>query len=151
KTWTKVVSGIKEDHFTRVVRADPKCPGLLYCGTENGMYISFDDGARWKRVQLNLPLVPITDLAIKDDGLIVATQGRSFWVLDDLTALQQWHAELAEKPLHLLQPRAALRLEGGGGGGDDDGPRQSRIDGQGPLSGAVLRFHLKDAPAKDAK
>ena len=70
---------------TRVVRADPNRQGLLYAGTETGMYISFDDGASWKPFQLNLPIVPITDLAIKDNNLIVATQGRSLWILDDLT------------------------------------------------------------------
>jgi photosystem II stability/assembly factor-like uncharacterized protein len=150
KTWTKIVTGIKDDHFTRVVRADPKRPGLLYAGTESGMYISFDDGASWKRFQLNLPLVPITDLTIKNDDLIVATQGRSFWVLDDLTMLHQMKPELASRPLHMFQPRSPYRLPGGGRGGDDGGG-PSRTDGQNPASGAVIRFHLKEAPAKDAK
>src|SRR5439155_5698827 len=109
KTWTKIVHGIKEDHFTRVIRADAKRPGLLYCGTEAGMYISFDDGTNWKRFQLNLPLVPVTDLTIKDDDLIVATQGRSFWVLDDLTPLHQMQPKFAQEPLHLFKPRTAIR------------------------------------------
>jgi photosystem II stability/assembly factor-like uncharacterized protein len=151
KTWTKIVTGIKDDHFTRVVRADPNRPGLLYAGTENGVYVSFDDGASWKRFQLNLPIVPITDLTIKDDDLIVATQGRSFWVLDDLTQLHQLKPEITSRPLHLFRPRSPFRLPGGRRGGDDEGGRPSRIDGQNPDAGAVIRFHLKDAPAKDAK
>lgn len=150
KTWTKIVNGIKDDHFTRVVRADPKRPGLLYAGTENGMYISFDDGAKWKRFQLNLPIVPITDLTIKNDDLVVATQGRSFWVLDDLTQLHQYKPELASEALHLFKPRDAYRLPGGGfdpeGGGGS-----SRSEGQNPPAGASLRFFVKDAPAKEAK
>ena len=80
-----------------MVRADPKRPGLLYAGTESGMYVSFDDGASWQPFQLNLPIVPITDLAIKNDDLIVATQGRSFWVLDDLTPLHQLKPEIAKQ------------------------------------------------------
>jgi photosystem II stability/assembly factor-like uncharacterized protein len=154
KHWTKIVNGIKDDHFTRVVRADPKRPGLLYCGTEGGMYISFDDGTNWKRFQLNLPLVPITDLTIKDDDLIIATQGRSFWVLDDLTQMHQMQPKFAQEPLHLFKPRSAIRsLTGGGGGGGGEGEEGGppRNAGQNPPSGAVLRFFVKDAPEKDAK
>lgn len=149
KTWTKIVNGIKDDHFTRVVRADPKRPGLLYAGTERGMYISFDDGMNWKRFQLNLPIVPITDLALKDNDLIVATQGRSFWVLDDLTLLHQLKPEMASESLRLFKPRAALRLPGGGF--DPEGGRPSRTDGQNPPSGAQLRFFVKESPAKEIK
>ncbi len=145
KTWTKIVNGIKDDHFTRVVRADAKRPGLLYAGTENGMYISFDDGAKWKNFQLNLPIVPVTDLAIKDDDLIVATQGRSFWVFDDLTMLHQMNPEIAQKKMHVFKPRPAYRMEGGGGG------RPSRTSGQNPPGGTALHFYLKDAPAKGTK
>jgi hypothetical protein len=113
------------------------------------MYVSFDDGANWKRFQLNLPIVPITDLAIKNDDLIVATQGRSFWVLDDLTPLHQLKPEVTGKPLHVFQPRSPYRLPGGRG--DDDGGAPSRAVGQNPPGGAAIRFHLKEAPAKDAK
>jgi photosystem II stability/assembly factor-like uncharacterized protein len=151
KTWTKIVTGIKDDHFTRVVRADPNRPGLLYAGTESGMYVSFDDGASWKQFQLNLPIVPITDLTIKNDDLIVATQGRSFWVFDDLTTLHQLRPEITDRPLHLFRPRPPYRLPGGRRGGDDEGGRPSRTDGQNPQAGAVIRFHLKEAPRKDAK
>ena len=88
-TWEKIDHGIPNEHFTRVVRADPAKKGLLYAGTENGMYISFNDGQLWEPFQQNLPLVPITDLTIKDHSLIVATQGRSLWMIDDLTVLHQ--------------------------------------------------------------
>jgi photosystem II stability/assembly factor-like uncharacterized protein len=116
-TWTKIVSGIASDHFTRVVRSDKTRKGLLYAGTERGMYVSFDDGANWQSLQLNLPIVPITDLALKDhdldNDLIVATQGRAFWVLDDLAPLQQWTNDVAAKRAHLFAPRAAWRMGGG--------------------------------------
>ena len=79
------------EHFTRVVREDPGAPGLLYAGTERGIYVSFDDGARWQPFQLNLPIVPVTDLTVKDDDLVAATQGRAFWVLDDLGAAARGH------------------------------------------------------------
>lgn len=87
KTWKLITNGIPNEHFTRVIRADQNMEGLLYCGTEFGMYISTDNGANWKPFQLNLPPVPITDLALKDNDLIVATQGRSFWIFDDLNVL----------------------------------------------------------------
>jgi photosystem II stability/assembly factor-like uncharacterized protein/DNA-binding FrmR family transcriptional regulator len=152
KTWTKIVAGIPDDHFTRVVRADPKRPGLLYCGTEYGMYASLDDGASWKSFQLNLPPVPITDLAVKNDDLVVATQGRSFWILDDLTPLHQYRPELLTKgPAHLFTPRTAYRLPGGGGFGGDDDARPPRTEGQNPPAGAVIHFRLKNAPAKGEK
>jgi photosystem II stability/assembly factor-like uncharacterized protein len=147
KTWSVITQGIAKDHFTRVIRADPKRRGLLYCGTEAGMYISFDDGATWKTFQLNLPIVPITDLAIKNDDLIVATQGRSFWVLDDLTVLHQWQPEAMNKPFHLLAPRPAYRLLAGSGG--ELRGRAALLYGQNPPYGADIRFYLKDEPKPD--
>jgi photosystem II stability/assembly factor-like uncharacterized protein len=147
KTWTRIVTGIKDDHFTRVIRADAKRPGLLFAGTEFGLYLSIDDGAKWQPFQLNLPLVPITDLAIKNNDLIVATQGRSFWVLDNLSPIQQWKPEIAEAALHVYQPATALRLPGGGGFGSDT--NRARTDGQNPPTGAVIYYQLKEDP--DAK
>jgi photosystem II stability/assembly factor-like uncharacterized protein len=144
KTWTKITKGIKPDHFTRVVRADPKRPGLLYAGTERGMYLSLDDGASWRPFQLNLPIVPITDLAVKNDDLVVATQGRSFWVLDDLTPVHQLKPELVKQSAYLFAPRAAHRLPGGGGFGGG-----SRTEGQNPPSGVMLNFHLRDELPKE--
>jgi len=104
KSWKKITQGIPNEHFTRVLREDPKQKGLLYAGTETGLYVSFNDGKKWQPFQLNLPIVPITDLAIKDNNLIVATQGRSVWILDDLTVIHQ----LYDTGLHgnvLFQPK----------------------------------------------
>ena len=117
KTWTLIVSGIAPLHFTRVMRADHKRDGLLYAGTEYGMYISYDDGASWKPFQLNLPMVPITDLTIKDNDLIVATQGRAFWVLDDLTTIQQYDPGITSKKLHVFPVNEVWRIPGDAGGG----------------------------------
>jgi photosystem II stability/assembly factor-like uncharacterized protein len=149
KTWSLITQGIPRDHFTRVVRADPKRRGLLYCGTEAGIYMSWDDGANWKPFQLNLPIVPVTDLAIKEDDLVVATQGRSFWVLDDLTVLHQWQPDLLNKPFHLLVPRTVHRLVAGGGG--ELRGRSALLYGENPPAGAVIRFHVKDELKPETK
>ncbi|HYI11873.1 MAG TPA: glycosyl hydrolase [Thermoanaerobaculia bacterium] len=109
-TWTKITNGIASDHFTRVVRSDKRRKGLLFAGTERGMYVSFDDGGSWQTLQLNLPIVPITDLAVRDDDLIAATQGRSFWILDDLSPLQQLDGKASR--VQLYKPRMAWRTNG---------------------------------------
>ncbi|RYY90532.1 MAG: glycosyl hydrolase [Chitinophagaceae bacterium] len=114
QSWRLITGGIPSQHFTRALRADPRRAGLLYAGTEYGMYVSYNDGASWKPFQLNLPIVPITDMTIKNNDLIVATQGRSFWVLDDLSALQQWERATAAKRLQVFTPSPAYRLAGGG-------------------------------------
>ncbi|MEM8933893.1 MAG: glycosyl hydrolase, partial [Acidobacteriota bacterium] len=123
-TWTEIADGIAEDHFTRAIRADPDRPGLLYAGTERGAYVSFDDGGRWQPLQVNLPIVPITDLAVKEGDLIAATQGRGFWILDDLSPLHQIESGQATDAHRLYAPRTALRLPVGGffrGGGGNAG------------------------------
>ncbi len=137
KTWTKITEGIKADHFTRVLRADPKRKGLLYAGTETGMYISFDDGATWKSFQLNLPIVPITDLTIKNDNLIAATQGRSFWLIDDLTPLHQLTDKLTTTDFHLYKPMPSYRMGGAQG-------RPVRTAGQNHPGGVMVHYFLKD-------
>ena len=109
RTWTKITSGIADDDFTRVIRADPAKPGLLYAGTETGVYVSFDDGGRWHRLGGNLPVVPIHDLVIKDDDLVLGTHGRSFWVLDDLQPLRQYGAQVARGRAHLFDPKVFVR------------------------------------------
>ena len=109
-TWEKIVDGIPENHFTRVLRADPNKKGLLYAGTESGMFISFDDGESWSSFQLNLPLVPITDLTIKNDNLIAATQGRSIWLIDDLTPLHQMNDQVKNANFHLFKPIDSYRM-----------------------------------------
>ena len=102
--------GIPEHDYTRVIREDPVRRGLLYVGTETGVYVSFDDGTSWQPAQANLPTVPVYDLAIKDDDLIAATHGRSFWILDDLTQLRQITPDLGDQPFRLMQPRTTYRL-----------------------------------------
>ncbi|MCS6968504.1 MAG: glycosyl hydrolase [Cytophagales bacterium] len=140
KTWKKITNGIANDHFTRVVRADPVRRGLLYAGTESGMYVSFDDGANWQRLQFNLPIVPITDLTIKDSDLIAATQGRSFWILDDLTPLRRWQPSILQKNFELFPPRPTYRVGGGNAG------RNPLLHGENLNSGVMVQFFLKQSP-----
>ncbi len=137
QTWTKITNGIDPSHFTRVLRADPKRQGLLYAGTETGMYLSFDNGMSWKPFQQNLPIVPITDLAIKNNNLIAATQGRSFWMIDDLTPLHQLNDQLAAKSLHLFQPIDSYRMSGGNAS-------TSKTAGTNHPGGILTYFYVKD-------
>jgi len=143
KTWKLITSGIDPMHFARVVRADRKRPGLLYAGTEYGMYVSFDDGGHWKPMQLNLPVVPVTDMTIKDNNLVVATQGRAFWVLDDLGLLQQLNPDSLHLHLHVFQVDDAWRF---GGGGRRFRDRAIANAGQNPPSGVVIHYWLNGAP-----
>jgi hypothetical protein len=131
-------------HFARVVRADRQRPGLLYAGTEYGMYISYDNGDSWSPFQLNLPIVPVTDLTIKDNSLIVATQGRAFWSLDDLSLPQQYAPDSLVAALHVFHVNDAYRIEGGGRRGR--GEAVIRNAGQNPPNGVVLNYWLKNAP-----
>ena len=137
KSWTKITNGIDDAHFTRVVRADPKRKGLLYAGTESGMYISFDDGKSWNTFQMNLPMVPITDLAIKNDNLIAATQGRSLWVIDDLTPLHQLSDKVTESNFYLFDPMPSYRMDGGAG-------RPSKTAGQNHPGGVMVSYYMKE-------
>jgi len=139
QTWTKITNGIDSKDFTRVVRADPDREGLLYAGTEYGMYISFDDGASWKPFQLNLPEVPITDLQVKDQQLVVATQGRSFWLIDDLTPLHQLNDQVVQSNFHLFEPKDAYRMGGGSRG-------NSKLEGKNHPGGVMMYYYLKDKP-----
>ncbi|MEM6642565.1 MAG: glycosyl hydrolase [Bacteroidota bacterium] len=141
KTWKKIVSGIPDESFTRVLRADPTRKGLLYAGTENGMYISFDDGANWQTLQMNLPIVPITDLAIKNHNLIAATQGRSFWILDDLTPFHHI-PEISTTEKYLFKPMDSYRLGGGNG-------RTSMTAGTNHPGGVLVNFFLQDTSKTD--
>ena len=110
QTWKKIVSGIPNDHFTRVLRADPARKGLLYAGTEFGMFVSFDDGTSWSPFQLNLPIVPITDLVVKNNNLVAATQGRSVWLIDDLTPLHQLSSDMAGQAVVFFKPIDSYRI-----------------------------------------
>lgn len=144
QTWTKITNGINEEHFTRVVREDPKRKGLLYAGTETGMYISFDDGANWKSFQMNLPIVPITDLTIKDNNLIVATQGRSLWIIDDLTVLHQLDESKKSAEHILYKPKDSYRTKGRASSSP------SKTSGQNHPNGVVTHFYLKNLSEKDS-
>jgi hypothetical protein len=148
KTWKKIVRGIPETTFTRVIREDPHRRGLLYAGTETGMYVSFNDGESWQSLQLNLPVVPITDLAVhaREKDLVVATQGRSFWILDDLPVLHQWKDDLAAAEAHLFQPEDAIRMPGRG-----FRPPSTAVIGQNPPAGAVIWYYLKETPTGEVK
>ena len=146
KTWKLITNGINPMHFARAIRADRKRQGLLYAGTEYGMYISYDDGASWKSFQLNLPVVPVTDLAIKNNDLIVGTQGRSIYILDDLTIVQQKNEDIVNKNLHVFDVNPAYRMPGGGrrGGGRRFGGGEMSNVGMNPPNGAVFNFFMKN-------
>ncbi len=145
KTWKQITNGIPVLHFTRALRADPKRQGLLYAGTEYGLYISYDDGANWRSFQLNLPVVPITDLAIKNNDLIVGTQGRSLYLLDDLGVVQQRNENIINKNLHVFDVNPAYRMPGGGrrGGGGIAAASGLRNVGMNPPNGVVFNYYLK--------
>ncbi len=172
KSWTAIAEGIPGDDFTRVIREDPVKQGLLYCGTESGVYVSFEHGGAWQRMNLNLPLTPIHDLVVKDGDLLAATHGRSFWVLDDISPLREAVDPAAP---HLFAPRATVRMVPAGarsGRGTADQPllfpTVSRVfpgggmnyitrraeagfapefadAGQNPPLGVIIRYHLPSA------
>ena len=172
QSWQPITDGIGEDHFCRAIREDPHQEGLLYLGTEFGLYISFNGGDVWQRFQLNLPISPIYDMQVKGTDLVVATHGRSFWILDDLTALHQYQDELVEQAVHLLTPRRVERrltkiFEGMFESGDgkqymstlgvvaaymvEETPEHGRklnfLDsGANPPNGAVITYFLHEAP-----
>jgi photosystem II stability/assembly factor-like uncharacterized protein len=143
QTWTKLGNGIPEGSFVRAVREDPKKRGLLYAGTEDGVYVSFNDGADWRKLKLNLPTTPVHDLVIKDNDLVLATHGRAFWILDDISPLRQFSDDVAKKDVHLYTPGPAYRIQAGAGSGEH---HPSKRTGQNPPAGAVIYYYLKDAP-----
>jgi photosystem II stability/assembly factor-like uncharacterized protein len=147
KSWTRLTdgsNGIAKDEPTRVVREDPDRAGLLYAGTEFGMYISFDNGARWQSFLLNLPVTPVTDIKIAHKDLVLSTQGRSFWILDDLTPLHQLSDQAASAQAVLFEPREAVRTPQRGGGA-----LGGRSGVQYPLPGAMIDYYVASAPAGD--
>jgi photosystem II stability/assembly factor-like uncharacterized protein len=147
KTWTKLGTGIPDTTFVRVVREDPKKKGLLYAGTETGVFVSFNDGAKWQPLKLNLPTTPIHDLVIKENDLVVATHGRAFWILDDVSPLRQYSDDIAAKDAFLYKPSIAYRIQAGAGAER----HPSKRTGQNPPAGAVIYYFLKDAPKKDTE
>jgi len=137
KTWNSIANGMPKNVYVHAVRVDPKRKGLLYAGTELGVYVSFDDGANWQPLQLNLPMAPINDLVVKNDDLAVATHGRSFWILDNLSPLRQWNDSIKSNDVHLFAPAETnhttfSRSFFGGGNA-----------GQNPPPGAVIYYFLK--------
>jgi photosystem II stability/assembly factor-like uncharacterized protein len=143
KTWSTIVRGIPDGAYVHAVREDPKRKGLLYAGTELGVLVSFDDGANWQPLQLNLPVTPIHDLVIKDDDLVVATHGRSFWVLDDLTPLRQVNAQSAVADVILYQPQTAVRLQY-----PEEFDKRQPV-GDNPPPGAIINYYFKTAPKEE--
>jgi photosystem II stability/assembly factor-like uncharacterized protein len=109
KTWTKITAGIPADDFPRAIREDPVRPGLLFAGTERGLYISFDDGAAWEPFRLNLPLTPVHGIVVEGDDLVVGTHGRGFWVLDNISSVRQLRPTIAQEDVHLFEPAPATR------------------------------------------
>lgn len=140
KTWTRIDAGIPELAYTRVIREDPVARGLLYAGTESGVYVSFDDGAHWQSLQLNLPRSSARDLVVHDNDLVVATHGRSFWVMDHVSVLRQVTAAVRREPVHVFVPDSAIRWDAGAG-------RRSPVVGQNPRGGVSVDYWLREKPS----
>ncbi|MGB6624804.1 MAG: hypothetical protein WBE43_08460 [Candidatus Acidiferrales bacterium] len=141
KTWTKIVSGLPDNVFAHAIREDTVRKGMLFAGTETGIYVSFDDGANWQSLQLDLPTVPVHDMTIHGNDLILATHGRAFWSLDDITPLRQLNSDDVSADVHLFKPETAYRFRGFGfrlPGGS--------AAGSNPPSGAIIDYSLKTAP-----
>ena len=145
KSWTAIANGIPEGSYVRSVREDPVRKGLLFAGTETGVFFSIDDGENWQRLKLNLPTVPIHDLNIHQDDLVVATHGRSFWVLDDITPLRQIDSSSANAAMILYKPEPAMRLHY-----PDSIERRGPLGDDPPL-GAMIDYYFKTAPADEVK
>ncbi|MBX6341495.1 MAG: glycosyl hydrolase, partial [Thermomicrobiaceae bacterium] len=174
QSWTRITDGIPADDFTRVIREDPVRRGLLYAGTETGLYVSVDDGGHWERFQTNLPVVPVHDLVVKDADLVVATHGRGFWILDDVTPLRQLTDAVRQAEVHLFPPRPTIRFMTDRGFGASeipgknyqmtgatmvtlevtkrpDGEVERRLvdAGENPPDGAIVYYFFKERPKGD--
>ena len=142
KSWNPINRGLPDQAYVHAVREDPKRKGLLFTGTEMGVFASFDDGANWQSLQLNLPVVPVHDLIVKNDDLVVATHGRAFWILDDIAPLRQTTAHLASEDAFLYQPTEAFRLEQST---EDLASGAADRAGSNPSNGAIIDYFLKSA------
>ncbi|MDQ2973880.1 MAG: hypothetical protein M3R69_00555 [Acidobacteriota bacterium] len=146
KTWTKVTNGISKTAYVHAVREDPVRSGLLFAGTETGVYVSFNDGEDWQPLKNNLPVTPIRDLVIKDNDLVVATHGRSFWILDDVTPLRQLNAQTMSAAFQLFRPATAIRVRKNE---NRDTPLQPETPaGKNPPAGAIIDYILKTVPGE---
>jgi photosystem II stability/assembly factor-like uncharacterized protein len=141
KSWTKITTGLPDKSCVHTVREDPKRKGLLFAGTEHGVFVSFDDGAHWRSLKLNLPATPVHDLMVKNDDLILATHGRSFWILDGISALRQMESATASEEVYLYQPSVTIRYRGAG----FTLPATVPV-GANPATGVVIDYFLKSAP-----
>jgi len=139
KSWKRIDAGIAATEFVRVVREDPVRKGMLYAGTERGVWVSFDDGGHWQRLQRNLPAVPVHDLTIKNNDLVIATHGRAFWIMDDISILRSVTPDVSQMASHLFAPAMAYRVGWGGAF-----PVLGQPAGANPPSGAVIDYWLKD-------
>jgi hypothetical protein len=142
KTWHRINNGIPDGDYAWVIREDPARPGLLYAGTEGGVFVSFDEGAHWQSLRRNMPVVAVRDIQVKGDDLIAATHGRAFWIFDDLDVLRQISQEVTDSSVHLFAVPQTYRL---GGGGDSEGGASGRSEGAGPayvrISGDGIALH----------
>ena len=145
KSWSLITDGINSSYYTRVVRSDKKREGLLYAGTEWGMYISFDDGNSWSKFQLNLPVTSIRDLAVKDNDLVVATHGRSFWIIDDLTPLHQLNDNNHDDDAILFKPDLSYRMAQSGGWNRPN----NLLSGQNHPNGVIINYYIKNLQEGD--
>ena len=146
KTWGKITDGLDAGVHCHALREDPKKKGLLYLATERGVMVSPDGGKSWKSLQLNLPTVPVHDLQVKDDDLVVGTHGRSIWILDDLTVVREWSDAMKDKPVHLFTARPATRWQYGGG---NVASYLRSSTAPNPTTGAVLWFHIAEKTKGD--
>jgi photosystem II stability/assembly factor-like uncharacterized protein len=142
QAWTKITNGVPDGAYVHAVREDPKRKGLLFAGTEAGVYVSFDDGGQWQPLQLNLPHAPVYDLMVHNNDLVVATHGRAFWILDDISPLRQASSQIASSGVYLFKPDAGYRVRGGHG-------HPHGAAGQNAPSGAIIDYYLKQAPPKN--
>jgi photosystem II stability/assembly factor-like uncharacterized protein len=145
KTWAQITNGIPNGAYVHAVREDPKRKGLLYAGTETGVYVSWDNGANWQSLMLDLPNTPIHDLVIKNDDLVLATHGRSFWVLDDIGPLRQMNMQLANSDVLLYKPAVTYRMHW-----PEDYEKRQPV-GANPPKGAVFSYYFKSAPKGEVK
>jgi len=150
--WTKITNGIPNGAYTRCIREDDVRKGLLYAGTETGLYISFNDGANWQQLSLGLPITPVTDLKVHKGDLLAATMGRSFWILDDLSMLRQYDAVKAANQFQIFTPEDTYRVSGTGATGSDNDPQPRKgaaTTGQNPAGGVTFYYQLPEKISKD--
>lgn len=145
RTWTKITNGIPMDAYVHAVREDPRRKGLLFAGTELGVFFSQDDGNHWLPLQLNLPVTPVRDLVIKGNDLVVATHGRSFWILDNISPLREWNAEVAGAGVYLFRPAAAIRIRKNEARDTPLPPEEPA--GKNPPAGAIIDYTLNPMPS----